>query len=216
MLVPNQMVRVPYNHKTKAHYIARGYTLQNDHLYHVALSDVTPSSKVNVHVLCDYCGTRSFLRQLKNHHSIRKRQPDAKDACENCRTIKERDRAAASKKVTEALIVWTPEQIDTTFAEMTNFSPDQVRRKHSGWLSAVTRQYGSYRAYVTARGLDYEALLQTKRWDKSRIDDAFAAYQDQYDDLSPTALAQHNLPLKAAIVRHYGSIAAYYLERHQL
>lgn len=90
MLVPNQKVEVCWNNTTKKHYMELGYEFTKIRdKFLVNVEDLTPNSREQISVICDYCGNQK-MTTFNDYNCSIKKYP-YKYSCSECIPVKQKE-----------------------------------------------------------------------------------------------------------------------------
>lgn len=86
MLDKNQKVIIKWNGKNRKYYEEKGYvfTGRGDQ-FEVNVNNISLATRCEVNINCDFCGNFAFTICNKTYNQMRKKHPNKKDVCEECK-----------------------------------------------------------------------------------------------------------------------------------
>lgn len=98
MLIQDQKIEIQWAAKTKAYYINKGYefTKYGDKFL-VDVNDLPPTVKIDVDVICDYCG--KVFKKTYGRYNLEISKRIYKCACEECKGKKLKESLAIDSKI---------------------------------------------------------------------------------------------------------------------
>ncbi|MEW5569622.1 HNH endonuclease [Rossellomorea marisflavi] len=84
MLKLPQEVKIKKRGRNNSYYEDKGYIFDKKEIM-VNVEHLTKGSHINVLVVCDYCGEEEFYMIYKEFNKKRKKKPNYKDYCQNCK-----------------------------------------------------------------------------------------------------------------------------------
>lgn len=164
-MIKSKTVTLKWNSRNKKHFVEKGYqfTKMRDEFI-VNIEDLTPMSKAEIEVVCDYCGevntTHFFKRQYRLKNSTVK-----KDCCTKCSPLKVKESCFALYGVSSTNKLEEKKQkIQQTFMKKYEGHPQRLEWVKMKMKNTSLERYGVDNYTKTTEYRENHSGEKHKRW----------------------------------------------------